>query len=278
MSATTQEAPLVSRDVAGAGGGRRMPFPAQVGMLAWRALVVNVRVPAAILPSLAISLFALFVYKAQFSGVAAAFLPGQSYLGFILPLSIVSAALSGAGVAGQTIVNDIERGYFDKLVLTPVNRWALLLGPMLAGGIALAAQAAGLVLVGLGLGLRPETGAGGLLAIVGFAILVGVGFSGLIVGVALLTGNAAATQGGTFLFFPLTFLTATFVPVDQLQGWIRVAARLNPITPILGAMRAILNTGWDGALIVQGLGSGAAMFAVLFAFALYALRARTRRR
>ncbi len=105
-----------------------------------------------------------------------------------------------------------------------------------------------------------------------------MGFSGLIVGVALLTGNAAATQGGTFLFFPLTFLTATFVPVDQLQGWIRVAARLNPITPILGAMRAILNTGWDGALIVQGLGAGAAMFAVLFAFALYALRARTRRR
>lgn len=260
-----------------ASGAHPLAIFNQIGMLAWRALIVNLRVPA-FLASLVISLFTLFVYRAQFSGISAMFLPGQSYLGFILPISIVSAALSGSGVAGQTIVNDIERGYFDKLRLTPVNRWALLLGPMLAGGIILAVQTVLILLVGLALGLEPATGVAGLAVILGLAVLIGVGFSGLSVGLALVTGNAAATNSASFLFFPLTFLTATFVPVEQLQGWIRVAARINPVTYLLEAMRALLNTGWNSAALGRGFGASAALFAVLFAWALWGLRTRTRRR
>jgi ABC-2 type transport system permease protein len=247
-------------------------------MLTWRALLVNLRVPAAIVPPLIIGVFFLLVNNAQLGGIADVLLGGGSYLNFILPLSVVSAALSGAGVAGQTIVSDIERGYFDKLLLTPVNRWALLLGPMIAGGIVLVLQTVTMLLVGLALGARPETGGLGLLAVLGFALLLGISFSGLPVGVALLTGNAAATGGASFLFFPLTFLTAAYVPLDRLQGWFKTATQLNPITYPLEAMRAILSTGWDAALIAQGLGAGAGLLAILFGFALFALRVRTRRK
>ncbi len=278
MSLASTPPASLSRDTGRASAAAAMPLPSQVGMLAWRALVVTVRVPAAVVPSLAISLFTLFVYQGQFGGVAGVFLRGGSYLGFLLPLALLSATLSGAGVAGQVIVRDIERGYFDKLSLTPASRWALLLGPMLAGAVALALQAAIIILVALLLGLRSETSLAGLLAVGGLAVLVGVAFSGLMVGVALLTGNAAATQGVAFLFFPLTLLTATFVPVDRLQGWIRVAARVNPITYLLEPMRATLNTGWDGPALLRGLAVGLLMLAVLFAVALYGLGARTRRR
>lgn len=278
MSLVSTPPASVSRDTERAAPAPAMPLPSQIAMLAWRALVVTARMPAAVVPSLAISLFTLFVYQGQFGGVAGVFLRGGNYLGFLLPLALLSATLSGAGVAGQVIVRDIERGYFDKLALTPASRWALLLGPMLAGGVALALQAAIIILVALLLGLRPETGLAGLLAVGGLAVLVGVAFSGLMVGVALLTGNAAATQSVAFLFFPLTLLTATFVPVDRLQGWITVAARVNPITYLLEPMRAALNTGWDGPALLRGLAVGLLMLAVLFAVALYGLRARTRRR
>ncbi len=274
----TSPTSVLNAKVEGAEKARQMPFLAQVSSLAWRTLVVNLRVPAAIIPSLAISLFSLFVYNAQFSGVASSFLTGQSYIGFILPLALISGALSGATVAAGTIVNDIERGYFDKLSLTPVSRWALLLGPMVAGGIILSVQALLITFVGLLLGLQPVTGIAGLAAVIGFALLLGVGFSGLTVMIALVTGNNAATAGTSFLFFPLTFLTSTFVPVDQLTGWIKVAAQVNPVTYALEAMRAILNTGWDQTLIFKGLLAGALMFVVLFALALYGLQVRTRRR
>lgn len=279
MSTTIQ--PAVSEPPRAGHSTRRLQrstFVTQVGLLARRTFIVNLRVPAAILPTLGISLFTLFVYKAQFNSIAGVFLHGKSYLGFILPLSLISAALSGSAVAGQTIASDIGRGYFDKLSLTPANRWALLLGPMLAGGVILALQLLAITLVGVLLGLRPVTGIGGLAAVVGFALLVGIGFSSLPVGIALLSGNAAATSAATFLFFPLTFLTATFVPVDQLEGWIQVAARINPMTYVLEATRGILNDGWDATLLARGLTAGIALAVVLFVFALYGLRTRTRRR
>ncbi len=256
----------------------RMPFLAQVGMLAGRALLVNFRVPFVIVPPLLISLFTLVVYQAQLGGVGESFLKGESYLGFILPLAVVSAALSGSSVGGETLVKDIERGYFNKLLLTPANRWAILLGAMIAGGVVLAMQTTTIVITGLVLGLKPETGILGLIAIIALGLVLGVSFSGLSVGVALLTGNAAATGGSVFLFFPLTFLTSTFVPLDQLDGWIKVAAQLNPITYVLEAMRAILNKGWDANLIGQGLIAEVVFFVLLFSFALFGLRSRTRRR
>lgn len=262
------------------GRARVMPFIGQVLMLTWRTLITNFRVPAVVLPPIVISAFFLLVYQSTLGG-ASGFIPGlrgQSYLGFILPLSVVSAALSGAGVAGQSIVRDIDNGYFDKLMLTPVSRAALLLGPMLAGAVILALQTGVVVGLAVLLGLEPATGFAGILGVIGFALFLGTGFAGFTVGIALFSGNAAATQGAGFIFFPLSFLAPTFVPLDLLTGWIKTAAQLNPITYILDAMRTILNTGWDAEIILRGLISCAVLAVILFAFAAFALRARTKRR
>lgn len=258
----------------------RAPFLLQVSMMTWRTLLTTFRTPAAVIPGLIISGFFLLVYNASL-GNASGFLPGlagKSYLAFILPVSVVSSALSGAGIAGQAIVRDIESGYFDKLLLTPINRGALLLGAMIAGAIVLGLQTAVVVVIGLLMGLQPATGFAGVLAVLGLALLLGTGFSGFTVGIALRTGNAAATQGGSFLFFPLTFLTATFVPVSLLSGWIKTAAQYNPITYLLEAMRSLLMNGWEAEVLMRGLAASLALGAILFTFALLGLRARTRRR
>lgn len=258
----------------------RMPFVSQIVTMSLRSLVTTFRVPAAIIPGIIISVFFLFVYTGSL-GNASNFLPGlagKSYLAFILPVSIVSSALSGAGVAGQAIVRDIENGYFDKLLLTPISRAALLLGPMIAGAITLGLQSVIVLSVGILLGLQSATGVLGMAVVVGLALILGVGFSGLTVAIALRSGSAAATQGGSFLFFPLTFLTATFVPVALLSGWIKTAAIYNPITYILEAMRSVLLEGWQPEILARGVASAAVLGIILFAFALFSLRARTARR
>lgn len=257
-----------------------MPFLLQVTTMTWRNLVTIFRTPAAVIPTLIISAFFLLVYNSSLGG-ASNFVPGligQSYLGFILPVSVVSAALGGAGVAGQAIVRDIENGYFNKLLLTPASRGALVLGAMLAGAIILTLQTSLVTVVGLLMGLQPKTGLPGILVMLGLALLLGTAFAGFTVAMALRSGNAAATQGATFLFFPLTFLTSTFVPISLLSGWIRTAAEINPVTYVLDAMRALLNTGWDAQIVLRGLGAILIMAALTFMFAMASLRARTRRR
>jgi ABC transporter DrrB family efflux protein len=253
-------------------------LPMQVFLLVIRSLTTLLRTPEALLPPIAISIFFLVIYQSTL-GKAASFIPGigGSYLGFILPLSIVSGSLSGSGIAAQNLVRDIERGYFDKLLLTPVRRAALLLAPILAGAVILGLQAAIVVSVGLLLGLKPVTGLPGLLAVIGLGVLLGIGFAGFTVSAALGSGSAAATQGASFLFFPLTFLAPTFVPLSLLSGWLEVAAKVNPITYVLEAMRSLLNTGWDAKAIGTSILACLILAAAMYALAAFALSVRVRR-
>jgi len=183
-------------------------------------------------------------------------------------------------------VRDIDNGYFNKLLLTPVSRAAILLGPMIAGAIVIVLQALAIIVAGLLMGLEPATGVVGLLTLLGYALLLGMGLSGFIVGVALRTGSPGAVSGVSFLFFPLTFLTATFTPINLLEGWIRTAAEYNPITAaeynpityILEATRGLLNTGWNAEALSRGLTSSLVIFIITFAFALWSLKSRTARK
>ena len=231
-------------------------------LLIGRSLRNALREPATILPNIAISVFFLFVYNSGLSSVASC--PGfqGTYLGFILPVAIVSAAVGGAGLAGQTLIKDIDNGYFTKLLLTPTRRLAVIWGPMVASAIVLTAQ---VVLVMLH---RPAPGprgsrrvpAGSLLVVV-LAFLWGMAFAGYAAFMALKTKNAAAAQAATFAFFPLIFLSYTFVPKEYVTaGWLKVAATINPTTYVFDSMRSLLNTGWDGTSLLVG-------FAVTFGFA-----------
>jgi ABC-2 type transport system permease protein len=255
-----------------------LSLPVHIFLLVTRSLTTIMRTPEALLPPVAISIFFLVIYQSTL-GKASSFIPGigGSYLGFILPLSIVSGALSGSGIAAQNLVRDIERGYFDKLLLTPVKRTALLLAPIIAGAVILGIQSSIVVSVGLLLGLKPATGFLGLLVVIGLAILLGIGFAGFTVSAALGSGSAAATQGASFLFFPLTFLAPTFVPLALLSGWLAVAARLNPITYVMEAMRSLLNTGWDGRAIAVSILACLLLAVATYTLSAFALRVRTRR-
>jgi ABC-2 type transport system permease protein len=279
-----------------------------------RSLLVLMRLPATVVPNLIIGAFFLFVFESAIGG-SAGFLPGLEnvdYLAFILPFSIISGALNAP--AGQAMIRDLENGYFDKLSLTPVSRSALVLGHIIAGGIAIAAQS--LILVGIALiaGLQPAGGVAGVALAVLIAMFIGAGFGGFTLGVALITGSSGATQGASFLFFPLSFLSTALFPLEYLDGWLKVVATYNPVSYILDGLRSLFIAGWGaggaaaaGAAGAAGQAQGAAGAAagaasstagvtvaagtvtagviaalglsiVPFLFSLYALRVRTRRK
>lgn len=247
-----------------------------VGFMTVRSMSTLVRRPGELAANIVIGAFFLFVFDAAL-GESFGFLPdlsGIDYVAFILPFSVISSALNS--YSGQAMIRDIESGYFDKLLLTPVSRSALLLGHIITGGVAIAFQSAVIVAIGFVLGLEVATGAGGVLVTLAFALMVGIGFGGFTVGVALRTGNAGATQSASFLFFPLSFLTTALFPLDYLQGWLATVARFNPITYILEAIRSVLIEGWDSSALIGGLAAASALCILPFIFAVFSLRKRTR--
>ncbi len=201
-----------------------------------------------------LSLFFLAVYTGAFGDAQAIErLTGASFLTFILPLSILNAAITGSA-AGQVLVADLESGYLRRLLSLPVPRSALVLAPMLLGATLVLVQATLVLAVGLLVGADLEAGPAGGLVVLALALLWGLAFGGYSVATGLLAGNAAGAQTAVFIFFPLTFLAPTFLPREQLQGWLEVVAAANPTTYVLEAMRAMLIDGWDAGALAAGFG------------------------
>jgi len=82
-------------------------------------------------------------------------------------------------------------------------------------------------------------------------------------------------MGASFIFFPLTFLAPTFVPIELLSGWLAIAAKTNPITYVLQAMRSLINAGWDGKVIWQAVLACLLLARPTYVLAAVALRVRT---
>lgn len=233
-----------------------------------RSIITILRNPFIFIPNLIISLFFLLVYEGGLSGISQ--LPafeGANYLAFILPVSIVSAAIGGAGGAGQALVNDLETGYFSRLLLTPSSRLAIVLGPIIAGMLQLLIQTILILIIAYLLGLEVAAGFGGILVVLLLTLGWGLAFAGYSVGVALRTKNAQSAQAGTFIFFPLIFLSTTFVPYELIEaGWLKVATVINPTTYLFEAMRSVFIDGWEFWPLAKGFLVIALLCAVTITF------------
>ena len=104
------------------------PFFTQLGILTKRLLLRVIRRPLSELPNLIISAFFLFIYDGALGRVFGASAVGTSldfaqgnFVNFILPVSIVSASLSGSA-SGFYIIEDIESGVFKRYQGMPISK------------------------------------------------------------------------------------------------------------------------------------------------------------
>lgn len=95
--------------------------------------------------------------------------------------------------------------------------------------------------------------------------------------VALKTGNPAAVNSTFLLFFPFLFLTSSYVPRDQLSGWLDTVAAWNPVTYLLEGLRSLTMEGWVWSSVAQALLAIGVVGALSMSLCFAALRGRLRR-
>jgi ABC-2 type transport system permease protein len=244
----------------------------EVALLGRRAVREITRLPEATIPTLFIPLFFLVVNIGQVSKTfpsSTPFLKGQGYVAFQLPVSLMFAVATAT--SGLALVTEIDLGYFDKLLVAPIRRSSIIFGRLtadLARGIAGSAL---VLLVGIALGARVQSGVAGALLIVLLSALFGVAYAGFGILIALRTRNVQATQSSFLLFFPLLFLTPNFVPFDRLSSVMETLARINPVSYVIVGLRSLVIDGWDAGKIGVCLIVIAAMGAVLTVLSLRAI-------
>jgi ABC-2 type transport system permease protein len=200
---------------------------------------------------------------------------GVDFKAFQLPVAIIFA-VTGLSRA-SALVTDIQNGYFDRLLMTPIRRLSLLLGLMMADLVLIITLSIPVVLMGLIVGARFETGIAGMVIFVLMAGLWGLAFTGFPYAIALKTGNPAAVNTSFILFFPFAFLTTSFLPLDVLSGWLQAIAAWNPVTYLLSGMRSLLYGGWDFYDVGVGLLAIAIVGTVSMTLAFTALHGRLKR-
>jgi ABC-2 type transport system permease protein len=223
-------------------------------ILAERSLKESLRTPEALLPTIFIPLFFLVVNVGQaariFPSESTSFLMGQNYAAFQLPSSILLAASFGS--AALYLVEDIEGGYFDKLRASPVSRTAIVFGRLSAEAVKIAVLTSVMVLVALPFGIHIASGPLGFLLLIALAAGWAVVFSGFMQLIGLKTRSAAATNSAGLIFFPLLFLTPSFVPRYLLTRPMEVAATFNPVTYIMEGLRSLILEDLAWAKIAKG--------------------------
>jgi ABC-2 type transport system permease protein len=165
---------------------------------------------------------------------------GVSSWQWFVPGIIVMVSLFGTSVAGAYLLEELRVGSFERFLVTPLDRSSLLVGRALKEVVPLTLQAIVIVLlvVPFGFELHPV----GL--ILGLLIL---GIFGVGLG-ALSHSLAMAVRRQEYLFwlvqqtllFPLLLLSGILLPMELAPAWLQTLSRLNPLTYVVEAERALL--------------------------------------
>ena len=231
----------------------------------WRNLHNFVTNPALLLPAVMFPLFFFTAFAGGLSTVADA--PGfdypNGYTAFEFAFVLLQAAAFGGVFTGFGIARDFESGFGRRLLLAAPNRLGILAGYVGSAVIRAALVGAMLFAIALLAGMQVSSGPVELAGLVVLALTVGLAASLFAAGVAL---RFRSIQAGPLMQTPvflILFLAPVYVPIDLLTSWIHAAATVNPITPIVEAVRSLIAGDPEGVGLAFGAAVGlAALFAV----------------
>ena len=256
---------------------RARPSPAlrDVVSIAGRALRAVPRELETVIPPIFIALFFFVVNIGTLQRLTESHLKGFDIKAFMLPTAIL-LGVTGVSRAGALVL-DIQSGYLDRLLLTPVRRLAILFGHTVADVAIACTLMVPILGLALGLGVRMQSGPVGAVVFLLMGCAWSLAFAGFGYAIALKTGNPAAVNSSFLLFFPFLFMTSSYVPRTQLSGWLGSVAAWNPVTYVLEGLRSLVTQGWQWDSLGKAVLAIAAVGLVSMSLCLAALRGRTRR-
>lgn len=221
----------------------------------------------------------LLLFGALFKSVVLipGFTTAGTYLDYLVPGVLVMTALFSCGWSGMSIIEDLDRSIMDRLLATPIHRSAIIVGLNVYALVSFGIQA--VIIGGLALLLGAQF-AGGLL---GFAVLtlcamlVGAITASFSDAMALLLRQRESVIGiSTLITLPLTFLSAAFMPLKLVPGWISTLATFNPVNWAVEAGREALTASPDWSFVLPRIALLVGLTVLMTAFATRTFRSYQR--
>ncbi len=198
----------------------------------------------------------------------------DSFLQFLMAGTILQGTLFGSITASTDLALDIEKGFMDRLLASPVSRTVILIS-RLAGAAAFGAGLTVFYIVVFRLfGAKVEGGLGGMAVMVVLSTVMAIGVGGYGAAVGLRTGSAEAVGNSFPLIFILLFISSAFFPVETMSGTYQAMAQANPVSFVIDASRYQVLEGFSLAEAATGFAVAIGFAAIMIALALVQLRRR----
>jgi ABC-2 type transport system permease protein/oleandomycin transport system permease protein len=226
---------------------------ASIGTLTARNLLRLVRVPTVIAFATVQPILFVLLFTYGFGGAVR--VPGVArYIDFLLPGLFVLAIGFGASQTGVAVAEDLANGMIDRFRSLPITRASVLAGRVTADAVRNLFVVGLMIAVGSAIGFRFHAGLIPALTAVLLAVGIGVAFSWLNLLIGLLVRDSeSAGLAGLFPVIVLVFTSSTLVPVATMPGWLQAFAKVNPVTVVVDALRALCLGGPIVAQVAQAL-------------------------
>jgi len=164
-----------------------------------------------------------------------------------VPGLLVQQALISCSFVGFAIIGEARAGVLDRMRAAPISELGVLLGRILRDVVVLVVQAVLLLAGAYAMGMRASLT--GLLAVFVVLVLVAAGTASLSYGLALRAG-AEDVFGRliNMLMLPVMLLSGVLLPMTLAPGWLAGVARVNPLSHVVAAVRAL----FLGSSVVSG--------------------------
>ncbi len=202
-----------------------------------RGLHEILRVPGGAIPGVLAPTIFMLGLSAVFG--AASRLPGftaEDFRTFIVPVGLLQGAGFTGAATGSNLARDIERGWFDRLLLAPTPRTVVLAGIVASASLRALLPATVLLVVSFALGVDwPGAGDIGLAAVLVMGFAAAAACWGVVVALRFRTQQATPIM--QVVTFTAVLFTTAYAPKELLSDWLRTIATLNPVTLILEGIR-----------------------------------------
>jgi len=216
---------------------------------AWRAMLKIKHVPMQLFDVTVFPVMFVLLFTYLFGGALAG--STSEYLQELLPGILVMTVVMITIYTGMGLNTDLEKGIFDRFRSLPVWRPAVLVGMLMADAVRYTAASIVVLALGFVLGFRADGNILGIPLTIALLLVFCFALSWvwIVLGLKAQTAENVMQMSMTILF-PLTFASNIFVDPSTMPGWVQGFVKVNPITQLTDASRALMHgTGVGSSLL-----------------------------
>jgi oleandomycin transport system permease protein len=244
MSAAVATADAPTRAAAGEGRIGLRANLRHIGALARRNMLQIKQDPESMFDVLLMPVIFTLLFVYVFGGAVSGKGHQHEYVDYVIPGLMAMMGMNISMAVGTGINDDFQKGVMDRFRTMPIARSSVLIAKIVVEVGRMIVAIAILLGMGFALGLTIGTDVLHLAASIGLSLVFGASLMWIFILLGLAMKTAQAVQGVAMLvLMPLQFGSSIFAKPTTMPNWLQNFTKVNPLSNLADASRALINGG-----------------------------------